>query len=399
MFAEKAERIEHRAHLLGDGAQRAADDLELDVDHSSASATSVPSPRPVSPAQPGRDPAVAPSSSSDAPGRRRASGSAAGSASARARARPRRSARRRARSAARDRRSRSAPRARGGTRSARSGAERHRQLERLAAVAQVGLARRRAARRASASGHDVRAHAVAPLVARDEPERREDAGGGRDEHRVDPSSSASAHACSGPAPPNATSAKSRGSWPRSTETTRSARTISALTTSITAAGSMPPSARARPRRGRARSRPAARAGSRPSRRLASVTVGSAAAAAVAGGPGIGAGALRADAQRAARVEPDDRAAARRRPCARRPSAAGREAADDPLARSRSRSPAGDQADVGRRAAHVERDRVLEARRARRRAPRRRRPPAGPERRRAPHAPPPPRASRRRPTSA
>ena len=31
MFAEKAERIEHGAHLLGDRAQRAADDLELDV--------------------------------------------------------------------------------------------------------------------------------------------------------------------------------------------------------------------------------------------------------------------------------------------------------------------------------------------------------------------------------
>ena len=45
-----------------------------------------------------------------------------------------------------------------------------------------------------------------------------------------PSSSAIAAACSGPAPPKASSAKRRGSMPRSTVITRSARTISALAT-------------------------------------------------------------------------------------------------------------------------------------------------------------------------
>ena len=45
-----------------------------------------------------------------------------------------------------------------------------------------------------------------------------------------PSSGAISQACSPPQPPNATSAKSRGSWPRSTDTTRIARSILALAT-------------------------------------------------------------------------------------------------------------------------------------------------------------------------
>ena len=75
---------------------------------------------------------------------------------------------------------------------------------------------------------------------RDEPERRQNAGAasGRAPSSI-PSSSASSHACSGPAPPNATSANPARVVPRSTETTRSARSISALTTATTAAGSMP----------------------------------------------------------------------------------------------------------------------------------------------------------------
>ena len=53
-----------------------------------------------------------------------------------------------------------------------------------------------------------------------------------------------------------------------------------------------------------------------------MTVGSVAAAPVAGGPGVGARRARADAQGAARVAPARPIRRRRRPCARRPSAAG-----------------------------------------------------------------------------
>ena len=92
-----------------------------------------------------------------------------------------------------------------------------------------------------------------------------------------PSSSAIAHAWSGPAPPNATSARSRGSTPCSTVTTRTARSIAASTTATTPSAVTP----ARGQRGaRRRRRRAARtpgssvsAGIRPSTRSASVTVG------------------------------------------------------------------------------------------------------------------------------
>ena len=91
-------------------------------------------------------------------------------------------------------------------------------------------------------------------------------------HFYMPSSSASAQPCSGPAPPNATSAKSRGSRPCSTETTRRARTISAFTTSIAPAGSIPPRARCAASRSSSMS-PGSVAGSRSRSRFASVTVG------------------------------------------------------------------------------------------------------------------------------
>ena len=50
-----------------------------------------------------------------------------------------------------------------------------------------------------------------------------------------PSSRASATACSGPAPPKANSAKSRGSWPRASDTMRMAPAICVLPSRITAA--------------------------------------------------------------------------------------------------------------------------------------------------------------------
>ena len=61
----------------------------------------------------------------------------------------------------------------------------------------------------------------------------EHAGAGRHHHGSMPSSSATAQACSGPAPPNASSATARGSTPYSTVTTRTARAIAASTTATT----------------------------------------------------------------------------------------------------------------------------------------------------------------------
>ena len=183
----------------------------------------------------------------------------------------------RARARASGRRSRSAPRARGGTRSATSPAERDGELERLAAVAEVGLAVAPAARRRPASGIDV---ASARASRRSSPSASPSAestpaAAGRAPCAIS-SSSASAHACSGPAPPKATSAKS-------------ARIVAALDRDDAAARAA--SRRSRPRRrppGRDRPRERALGGgaveleaagearpaSRPSRRFASVTVGS-----------------------------------------------------------------------------------------------------------------------------
>ena len=241
--------------------------------------------------------------------------------------------------------------------------ERDRQLERLAEVANLRLAvdgKVRALRRA-----------VGPRVARGRGARRSRPcraprarlplpGPGPCRQ---PSSSAIAHACSGPAPPKATSAKSCGSAPASTERTCTARSISASTTSITAPAGLDPRhcalgrravepqycSRAPPAVGRA-------AGSRPSPSVAPRR-GRARAASRGSRP-------RSRARRAARRR---RRAVRstrrpRRPCARRPSAAGFcEAAHGPPP-ARPPDPASDdRADVGRGAAHVECDRVLDAR--------------------------------------
>ena len=59
----------------------------------------------------------------------------------------------------------------------------------------------------------------------------------------EPSSFASALACSGPAPPNATSAKSRGSKPCCTDTRRSAPNMFSLTMSTMPAAAVSASAR------------------------------------------------------------------------------------------------------------------------------------------------------------
>ena len=182
-----------------------------------------------------------------------------------------------------------------------------------------------------------------------------------------PSSSAMSAACSPPAPPKHSSASSRGSTPRSTVITRSARTISALATrrmpSAHSSGSRLEAVRERLDRGFggiAVERDVA-AQRRPGGQQAEQQVGVGdrrlgAAVAVAGGPGPGARGARAGAQGAARVAPADRAAAR---------------ADgvDVEHRQRDRAPADlapgrlahgaaeDHADVAGGAAHVEAQRV------------------------------------------
>ena len=139
--------------------------------------------------------------------------------------------------------------------------------------------------------------------------------------RAMPSSSARAQACSGPPPPNATSVKSRGSRPRSTVTMRSTLAI-ASSTSVT----MPAAVASTVNRERAapasRRRHAARAASianaaaeqvmriEPAEHDVRVGDGRAIRLAVARRARVGTRRERTDAQRAAVVDPRDRAAAR-----------------------------------------------------------------------------------------
>ena len=218
MFAENAERISTAP--ISSATARSAQPITCSCDVHVRVTTSEPS-RQSRPTQPAGIQAVAPSSSTTpVAGPRRAGASVAGAAPA-----PRRHVgrphARRARAAGRGRRSRSAPRARGGT-LGDVAAERDGQLERLARRSGRRPRPRPAAPR-SVERHDERAHLVAPLVADGEPERGEHAGGRGDEHRRDLRAPPRARTrAAAPAPPKATSAKSRGSSPRSTETTRSA---------------------------------------------------------------------------------------------------------------------------------------------------------------------------------
>ena len=186
------------------------------------------------------------------------------------------------------------------------------------------------------------------------------------------SSRASGEPCIGPAPPNGTSVRRRGSWPRSTETTRMPRAIVALAT------------RRMPEAASIRSRPSGSAmrvtiacvaasassvSSPPSLRIAAeaaeheIGVGDGrlrAAAAVAGGTRHRLGAARADPQRAALVDPRDRAAAGADRVDVDDRDADRDAVERRLARHL-RAAVEHQADVGAGAAHVDRDDVGETR--------------------------------------
>ena len=145
-----------------------------------------------------------------------------------------------------------------------------RELERLAAVAQLvgdlGRARRsrpsaerlaqrraprrRSARRSASSPRSITVRAVSRRRSEASSPSAESTPLARGQRiRSIPSSSAIAAACIGPAPPNGISAKPRGSTPRSTVTTRSARTISWLATrtmpSAASSGSSPSSSASR----------------------------------------------------------------------------------------------------------------------------------------------------------
>ena len=196
-----------------------------------------------------------------------------------------------------------------------------------------------------------------------------------------PSSSAIAAACSGPAPPNASSAKRRGSTPRSTVITRSARTISALATrTMPSAHSRASSPSASASRSTARVRGVGVERDAAGQRRVGVEVAEhevgvghrrlGAAAAVAGGAGLGA---RASAARRAARRPASRQAIEPPPAptvwmSTIGSASGR----PPTSRaavSRTRA-ALDDAHVARRAAHVEAQQVGLAAALGRAAPRR-----------------------------
>ena len=260
----------------------------------------------LAPSHPGGTQQVAPSSSTTA-GPRTVSGSPPRRSKLRGPGSHRQCGQRRARSAGRGPRSRSAPRAHGGmTPPGRPRAEPS------ARTTDRGSADRRAPCRGSSPASSkgmtyerTRSWRSSRRRGRAPRGRRQRLGRGpcrcrarRRAHRR----------AAGPAPPKATNAKSRGSWPRSTETRRSARSISALTTSMTACGSKSPRASSGGRS--VELEPAGeRAGEAAEHEVGVGDGRLEPAAAVAGRPGIGAGALRADAQRAAAVAPGDRAAA------------------------------------------------------------------------------------------
>ena len=173
--------------------------------------------------------------------------------------------------------------------------------------------RARRARGSAASGHDRTTRARRgehnSPTAESTPAR-----GGTITARM-PSASATRTRATGPAPPNATSASSRGSTPCSTVTTRTARSIAASTTRDDAVGRVDRPRVSAARRGRVdveRAEPGERGVGRDAaeheigvghRRLRRRRVRS------RPGPGSAPGALGPDDQRAAGVEPRDRAAA------------------------------------------------------------------------------------------
>ena len=319
---------EHGAHLLGDRAQAAAEDLELDRDHSVIDGERACRASSVSPAQPAGHP--------DGRALELEHLGAAGGELRSRHVEPRGGAD--LRRAHRDELERALRvrvavplGVRGVEALGETGAELDRQLERLARVAEIGLAFGR-----QLSGvrerDDVRAHGVAPLVRGDEAEGREHAGRRRDEHGL--------HL-------ELLRERARVQRPRAAERDeREVARIEALLDRDDAERTRHLRVDDRDRRrgvdvaeSRARGVVVELDPSREDARQSSekqVRVGhrrELAAVAVAGRAGIGARALGADPQRAALVEPDDRAAARADGVHARPSA-GEPAARRPRVRGR-----------------------------------------------------------------
>ncbi len=178
-------------------------------------------------------------------------------------------------------------------------------------------------------------------------------------------------ACKGVAPPKAQSVKSRGSRPRSISTERSApimlvSTIRAIASAV-ASTSWPSCSATRATAARAAATSSCIAaaeeivGVDPAQH--EVGIGHrrlAAAAAVAGGAGLGAGALRADLEHAALVDPGDRAAASTDRADVDHRDLDRHTPLDLEGGGEALLAADHRRDVGRGAAHVDRDQVVDA---------------------------------------
>ena len=201
------------------------------------------------------------------------------------------------------------------------GPERNRELERLADVAEVGLSFLRKLS-CLCERLDVRAHGVDPLVRGDQAEGGEDPGCGRDEDRVH-----SQLLCEG----------TRMEWPGAAE--RDEREVARIEPLLDGDDAQRPHhlgvddlddcgriQLAERTRSRIRVEHEAARQRRGQAAEQEIRIGHGrllSAEPVAGGAGSRSCALRADSQRAARVQPHDRAASRSRPCAPRASGAGR----------------------------------------------------------------------------
>ena len=107
-----------------------------------------------------------------------------------------------------------------------------------ASSADAGRAPRRRPRGRAARDHDRTSSRCARRAH--EPDGRQHARARRDDHRAHAERVGDRARVQRPAPPNATSARSRGSTPRSTVTTRTARSIAASTTATHAVGGRRP---------------------------------------------------------------------------------------------------------------------------------------------------------------
>ena len=241
-------------------------------------------------------------------------------------------------------------------------AKRNGQLERLPDVAKVGLSLARELGRIDLRErlHE-RTHAVSPLVARREPEGREDTGGSRDEHPLDAELVCQRAGMQRPGAPEC-------------DERELARVVTALHRDDAHRAQHLGVHHVDHRRGidaverelcrlAIEHEPTWQLGRQPAEQEVRVGDRRAAACAVARRPRMRTRRFRPDADRPAGVPAHERAAARPdRVEVDRRQADGK-AADDAL-RDACGSTSREQADVGRRAAHVERDRVLERRASR-----------------------------------